>query len=1170
MHTQKSLKTILQSLILIFVFGSLLFLGLNSYPLANAQEIETSSDVSGIQAFDFLTASEGWLLYNNKLFWTQNAGNTWENILPEISENNIIQDVQFINSNQGWVLWNFIDKLGDDTWQMAHTADQGQNWAVSNIPLDILSLEMPIDKAWIYWLDSLHGWISVKHLSSVNFSIGDLIYTEDGGVTWKELNIPISSPVHFVDKSFGWTYGGPADNQVFISLDSGVTWQDISPKVSEALSTAIVSVHFQSPEIGQLVQTAYDYDERNTSIQYFSFDAIAKKWVLEDVRTVKNDSSSLPTSATDSLQTFLIETDNQQVLQIIGENIVKTTNADTASSQISVLDMVSGRFGWAIGKQANCEKNAEETLCNTKTQILYTENGGGNWKPVSLPNGSVQETITTSYSNSNNPSPNVSALGNIQIFEGQGFDKCEIPTLAQMQIWWDNSPYDVVNLYYGGSRRGCANSALSNNYISQLDQQGWKFIPTWVGPQSPCWTSSGDRISLNTATAYNQGVDEANAAANALEDLGLGGSVAYYDLEGSSAHSGSTDCRNAAKAFINGWVEQLHVLGVKAGVYGSSCASALSDFNNITNKPDVMWPAAWFHNSGQGYYDANATVWDVSCFSNSLWGNHQRIRQYEGGHYENWGGVSLNIDSNVIDGVVASVSQQLGDTIIVNPPSLTPAYFGDMCGAGGHGWLSFSGYNGKNAYLTLSTNNPSQSTNSAIWQPGISSTGTYKVEAYIANHGGNITWPCTGAVLSADTSNARYTIHHASGTTTVSKDQRPLSNAWLNLGTFTFNTGNAGRVELSDLNNEPNLSRFVSFSAIRFTLIDTPTSTPTDTPTSTPTDTPTPTLTNTPTSTPTDTPTPTPTDTPTLTPTETPTPTSTPVEDCANLNFDPVSTEIPLNQNKTVNIHISDVTGLYGTQLQLSFDPSKVQVVDADTNKAGVQISPGSCPTADFVAQNDVDNVTGTITYSATSLSPTEPCGGSGTVASITFEGIAAGNSPIVFDSSLLSDANGQAICVNTSDGSVNVVSTCIFSGNIDLQGRTNDSGTTFNVVGGIAGTFSTTTDSNGYYELTVPQDTYDVTAEMDLFLDGERLGEFCPAGGENQLPTVTLLGGDTNDDCVINILDLAFIGARFMTSAGDPEFETQADINGDATVNILDLTVAGANFMETCPVPWP
>ena len=146
----------------------------------------------------------------------------------------------------------------------------------------------------------------------------------------------------------------------------------------------------------------------------------------------------------------------------------------------------------------------------------------------------------------------------------------------------------------------------------------------------------------------------------------------------------------------------------------------------------------------------------------------------------------------------------------------------------------------------------------------------------------------------------------------------------------------------------------------------------------------------------------------------------------------------------------------------------------------------------------------------------------------------------------------------------------CTFSGTIDLQSRADESGATFTAESISGGLFSVATDASGFYELIVPPDTYTITAEMDLFLDGERAQTLhCPGNVSEQIPDVTLLGGDTNDDCIINILDLAFMGARFGTSTGDPGFDSQSDINADGSVNILDLTVAGANFLKECPVPW-
>jgi hypothetical protein len=48
----------------------------------------------------------------------------------------------------------------------------------------------------------------------------------------------------------------------------------------------------------------------------------------------------------------------------------------------------------------------------------------------------------------------------------------------------------------------------------------------------------------------------------------------------------------------------------------------------------------------------------VYQLSNDLWAEHQRLRQYAGDHTERWpaeGGMDWHIDSNVMDGIVASV-----------------------------------------------------------------------------------------------------------------------------------------------------------------------------------------------------------------------------------------------------------------------------------------------------------------------------------------------------------------------------------------------------------------------------------------------------------------------------------------------------------------------------------
>jgi hypothetical protein len=123
-------------------------------------------------------------------------------------------------------------------------------------------------------------------------------------------------------------------------------------------------------------------------------------------------------------------------------------------------------------------------------------------------------------------------------------------------------------------------------------------------------------------------------------------------------------------------------------------------------------------------------------------------------------------------------------------------------------------------------------------------------------------------------------------------------------------------------------------------------------------------------------------------------------------------------------------------------------------------------------------------------------------------------------------------------------------SGTVHLQGRTTFAGTQVTVqpldrtvTTAISGTFSLTA--------TVP---CTVTAVHAGYL-AARWVITETTSPELSLGTVTLWGGDINADGRIDILDIAFVGARF--GSDDP----QADINADGVVDIQDLVLPASNF---------
>ena len=158
-------------------------------------------------------------------------------------------------------------------------------------------------------------------------------------------------------------------------------------------------------------------------------------------------------------------------------------NQDGRSASIVQLDMVSLNTGWAKSITSDCSDNS----CSTSTRILQTRDGGLTWQAIQLPLvGSDTIVSAAPISRPTTWSADKAGTENTEVYIGQGFDKCDIPSLSQLQAWWSASPYQAVNLYIGGSSRACANNVLTSTYVAELYKQGWKFIPTWVGPQAPC------------------------------------------------------------------------------------------------------------------------------------------------------------------------------------------------------------------------------------------------------------------------------------------------------------------------------------------------------------------------------------------------------------------------------------------------------------------------------------------------------------------------------------------------------------------------------------------------------------------------------------------------------------------------------------------------------------
>lgn len=243
-------------------------------------------------------------------------------------------------------------------------------------------------------------------------------------------------------------------------------------------------------------------------------------------------------------------------------------------------------------------------------------------------------------------------------FTGYGFDQCHTPEQSKMNAWLQSSPFLSVGIYISGDSRACREQPnLTPRWVSTQLKRGWRLLPITLGPQASCqprFPRYGDDETINPrpgkngryAKARKQGNVEAQTAVAAAAELGIiAGSTLWYDLEGFDLRN--THCRESALAFLSGWTWQIRKLGYVSGVYSSagSGIKMLDDARvNRPNEvvlPDMIWVARW---DGK----ANTTT-ETRYLRSDGWRPHARVKQYQGGHDETWGGVTINIDRNFLD-----------------------------------------------------------------------------------------------------------------------------------------------------------------------------------------------------------------------------------------------------------------------------------------------------------------------------------------------------------------------------------------------------------------------------------------------------------------------------------------------------------------------------------------
>src|SRR6266516_379413 len=183
--------------------------------------------------FQLLTRNEGWLLEDDYLLHTTDAGKTWQ---KQIFKNVIIRSFAFVSEKRGWAVGELlhINDGAPESWEgvIFSTSDRGTTWKKAQVR-GHRHFNWRLFDVWPVTLGEV--WV-----------VGDIILKSvDGGKTWREVDIPdgvfgMPMRIRFASPSVGWIRTSQGDKYL-LTTHGGKTWD----------------IHAAPPETGGFIDLVY-------------------------------------------------------------------------------------------------------------------------------------------------------------------------------------------------------------------------------------------------------------------------------------------------------------------------------------------------------------------------------------------------------------------------------------------------------------------------------------------------------------------------------------------------------------------------------------------------------------------------------------------------------------------------------------------------------------------------------------------------------------------------------------------------------------------------------------------------------------------------------------------------------------------------------------------------
>jgi len=359
---------------------------------------------SNALAMKLLTPKIGWTLTEKGLYWTTNAGNTWQNITPQSASAGNIAAVFFLNASQGWVVC--CDTSGKHKrFNLATTNDSGAHWLISPLktPTSVVALENKRDAqakirgetqpevmegmGWIDFIDPNQGWIllEVDIISRLGIISGILLQTTDGGKTWKEVNVDLPTAGHFnfVTTKDGWMTSH-INAVLYVTHNGGNTWKEMTLEPPPSISTegGMYDIPIFKDSQNGFLPVTYVTENLPSLVLFTTHDG-GKTWkadrVLPDMKDIAN---VYPSTVVDSVLITIAASESDRSLTLIkvfpgGKTVETETNALDIKGNLTPRSLYFGA-GWHL----SFINNNQGWVSTYTNQLLSTTDGGTTWTVI--------------------------------------------------------------------------------------------------------------------------------------------------------------------------------------------------------------------------------------------------------------------------------------------------------------------------------------------------------------------------------------------------------------------------------------------------------------------------------------------------------------------------------------------------------------------------------------------------------------------------------------------------------------------------------------------------------------------------------------------------------------------------------------------------------------------